>query len=77
MSALSLRLPDSLHNRVKHLSAKDRVSINQFVASAVAEKISAIETEEYIRTRAQRAGRKKFLAAMATVPDKEPAKGED
>lgn len=77
MSALSLRLPDSLHNRVKHLSIKDRVSINQFVASAVAEKISAIETEEYIRARAQRANRKKFLAAMATVPDTEPVKGED
>ena len=77
MSALSLRLPDSLHNRVKRLSTKDRVSINQFVASAVAEKISAIETEEYIRTRAQRASRKKFLAAMATVPDTEPAEGEE
>jgi hypothetical protein len=61
---------------VKHLSTKDRVSINQFVVSAVAEKISAIETEEYIRTRAQRASRKKFLAAMATVPDVEPAVGE-
>ena len=77
MSALSVRLPESLHNRVKHLSIKDRVSINQFVASAVAEKISAIETVEYIHTRAQRASRKKFLSAMATVPDAEPAKGEE
>jgi len=37
MSALSLRLPDSLHHRARVLSKRDRVSINQFVASAVAE----------------------------------------
>jgi predicted transcriptional regulator len=47
MSAIRLRLPDSLHNRVRDLSKKDHVSINQFVATAVAEKISALETQEY------------------------------
>ena len=75
MSALSLRLPDSLHNRVKQLSVKDRISINQFVSSAVAEKISALDTEEYIKARAQRASRKKFEAAMAKVANSEPEKG--
>jgi hypothetical protein len=72
MSALSLRLPDSLHNRARVLSKRDRVSINQFVASAVAEKISALETEEYLNERAKRASRKKFEAALSKVPDREP-----
>ncbi len=72
MSALSLRLPDSLHQRARVLSKRDRVSINQFVASAVAEKISALETEEYLNDRAKRASRKKFEDALAKVPDREP-----
>ncbi len=72
MSAISLRLPDSLHNRVRVLSKRDHVSINQFVATAVAEKISALETEDYLGKRAKRASRKKFEAALNHVPDIEP-----
>lgn len=72
MSAISLRLPDSLHNRARVLSKRDHVSINQFVATAVAEKISALETEDYLGKRSKRASRKKFEAALAQVPDREP-----
>jgi len=72
MSAISLRLPDSLHNRVRILSKRDHVSINQFVATAVAEKISAMETEDYLARRAARASREKFEEALAQVPDREP-----
>lgn len=72
MSAISLRLPDSLHNRARILSKRDRVSINQFVATAVAEKISALETEEYLAKRAAQASRKKFEEALDQVPDREP-----
>ena len=72
MSTISLRLPNSLHERVRHLSKKDQVSINQFVSTAVAEKISALEAEEYLAQRAKRGSRKKFDAALARVPDVEP-----
>jgi hypothetical protein len=72
MSAISLRLPDSIHGRARILSKRDHVSINQFVATAVAEKISAMETEDYLAQRAARATRRKFEAALARVPDREP-----
>ena len=72
MSAISLRLPDSLHNRVRTLSRHDHISINQFVATAVAEKISALDTETYLSKRATRASRSKFEKAMSMVPDVEP-----
>ncbi len=72
MSAISLRLPDSLHNRARILSKQDHVSINQFVATAVAEKIAALETEDYLTKRAARASRKKFEEALAQIPDREP-----
>ena len=37
MSALSLRLPESLHRKVRELAEREDISINQFIATAVAE----------------------------------------
>ncbi|HEX6038014.1 toxin-antitoxin system HicB family antitoxin [Longimicrobium sp.] len=72
MSTLSLRLPDSLHKGVKDLASREGISINQFVATAVAEKMSALMTEEYLQERARRASRQAYEAALAEVPDVEP-----
>jgi hypothetical protein len=72
MSTLSLRLPDSLHKGVKELASREGISINQFVATAVAEKMSALMTEEYLQERARRASRERYEAALAEVPDVEP-----
>jgi len=71
MSALSIRLPDSLHQLAKAIAQQDHVSMNQFVASAVAEKVSALATEQYLRERTDRASVEKFKAALAQVPDVE------
>lgn len=49
MSTLSLRLPDSLHNRVRELAQQDGISINQFISTAVAEKLAALMTENIWR----------------------------
>ena len=37
MSTLSLRLPESLHRRVKEMASQEGISINQFISTAVAE----------------------------------------
>ena len=72
MSTLSIRLPDSLHRMAKNIAAEDHVSMNQFIASVVAEKVSALTNETYLKERAQRASAVKFKAALAAVPDSEP-----
>ena len=61
--------PNSLHEAVRELAKQDNVSINQFIALALAEKVSALKTEEYLTERAQRGSRAKFDAALADVPD--------
>lgn len=40
MSTLSVQLPDSLHEKVLELAARDHVSVDQFITVAVAEKMS-------------------------------------
>jgi uncharacterized protein (DUF1778 family) len=72
MSTLSLRLPQSLHEQIRELAKREGISINQFIASAAAEKMAALLTEEYIEKRARRANREKFQAVLNKVPDVEP-----
>jgi hypothetical protein len=72
MSAISVRLPDSLHKLARDIAHQDQVSMNQFIASAVAEKVSALATEQYLNERAARASAEKFRAALAQVPDSVP-----
>ena len=68
MSTISLRLPNSLHKQVRKLAERESVSINQLITLAVAEKLSALMTEEYLEERAKHGSRKKFERAMAKVP---------
>ncbi len=77
MSTLSLRLPDSLHRTLKVAAEHDGVSINQFVSLAVAEKLSALQTYDYIKERAKGASRDKFLAAMSLIPPGEVVEGDE
>jgi hypothetical protein len=72
MSSLSVRLPDSLHDSLRAISKKDHVSINQFISSAVAEKITALETEDYLKNRANDGSQKAFESVLNKVPDIEP-----
>ena len=72
MSTISLRLPNSLHEKVRELVKKEGVSINQFIALALAEKVSALMTEEYLGGRARQGDRAKFERAIAKVADAEP-----
>lgn len=71
MSTLSLRLPDSLHRTAKELAKKEHISVNQLISTAVAEKISALMTEDYLNTRAAKGNRADFESIMSRVPDVE------
>lgn len=73
MSTLSLRLPKSLHDLAREVAKEEDISINQLITLALAEKLSALKTEEYFEQRAKRSGRAKFERAMAKVAKREPA----
>jgi hypothetical protein len=74
VSTLSLRLSESLHRQAKLLAQQEGVSINQLVATALAEKISALAAGEYLEKRAARGNRRKFERALGKVKDAEPEK---
>ncbi|TAE93356.1 MAG: toxin-antitoxin system HicB family antitoxin [Verrucomicrobia bacterium] len=77
MTTLSIRVPDSLHRAIKDLAAKDGYSMNQFLITAAAEKLSALETVDYLRERAKRANLDDFDVLLARVPNTPPDKGDE
>ena len=72
MSLLNIQLPDSLYKSLQELADQDGVSLDQFVALAVAEKISALTTEGYLKERANRGNRSRYENVLAKVPDITP-----
>lgn len=76
MSAVSLRLPESLHKQIRKLAKAESISVNQFLATAAAEKMSALMTERYLEERASRGSKAKFLRALSRIPDVEPEEAD-
>ena len=72
MSTLTVRLPESLHTKIKELAQSEGISINQFLVVAAAEKMSALLTEDYLEEEAKQGKRKDFERFLKKVPDVEP-----
>lgn len=72
METISVTIPDSIHKSLIELAEKDHVPIDQFITTAISEKISAFMTKEYLERRGKRGSKKKFLDALSKVPDVEP-----
>ena len=77
MGRISLRLPDSIHRRIKEIARREGVSINQFISSAVAEKVSALLTEEVLAARAAKAKKGGLKRVLDRVPDCPPIEGDE
>jgi hypothetical protein len=74
MSTMSLRLSESLHRQAKELARQEGISINQLVATALAEKISALAAGEYLQKRAARGSRANFDRALSKVKKSAPTR---
>ena len=76
-SVYPLRLPRSLKNEVARLSRQDGTSINQFVSTAVAAKVAAMETAQYFQDRQARADFKAFDRIMKRRGGESPKEGDE
>ena len=69
MTALTVRLPNSVHQKVKELAERDDISVNQFIAAAVSEKMASVMTLDYLKAEAAKGNRSDFDRYMRLVPD--------
>jgi hypothetical protein len=76
MSTLSIRLPNSLHQKLRELAVREGVSMNQLISSAVGEKLAALMAADYLQERAKRGGRKAYEAVLRKVRDVAPGESD-
>ena len=76
MTALTIRLPNSVHQKIKELAKRDDVSVNQFIASAAAEKMASFMTLDYLKAEAAKGQRSDFDHYLRNVPDVPAAPGD-
>jgi hypothetical protein len=68
-----LKLPVSTKQAAERLAKRDGVSLNQWIASAVAEKVGVMETAAaFFAERGKEGSAKDLLAILAKIPDVEP-----
>ncbi len=76
-STYPLRLPKSLKDKVAKIAKRDHTSVNQFIAIAVAEKISALETEQLFTERAKQANLDAFRSLLFRPGGEPPRSGDE
>ncbi|MGF1642250.1 MAG: hypothetical protein ACFCUJ_01305 [Thiotrichales bacterium] len=73
MANYALRVPESLFEYARGVAEEEKVSMNQFFVTAIAEKVSAPKTESHFRERIARGDDVTFDAWLdanpATPPD--------
>jgi hypothetical protein len=72
-----IRLPVSIKAEAERLAAEDGTSLNQFVATAVAEKVAALRTLSYFTERRGRADWLAFDRLMARTGGQPPRQGDE
>jgi hypothetical protein len=73
----ALRLPASTMEELKKVVAAEGTTINQFINSAVTEKLSALRTVEYFTKRAGRANMEAFWQILEQAGSEEPQAGDE
>jgi hypothetical protein len=76
-SNYALRLPKSLKAGIEKAAKADGVSFNQFMVSAGAEKLSALQTADYFAGRAAKGSSSRFDGIMARQSGEAPIAGDE
>ena len=77
MSALTVRLPNSVHQKVRELALRDDISVNQFIAAAVSEKMASVMTLDYLKLEAAKGSRIDFDRFISLVPNAPAVEGDE
>jgi len=72
MGLVNINIPDSIQYQVNDIVQQDGISIDQFIVSAIAEKIYAIKTVGYLHEKAKQSSQYDFEKVLLKIPDVEP-----
>jgi hypothetical protein len=76
MSTLTIQISESLQRSIEALAKEEGYSVDQFLATAAAEKMAAVRTLAYLCNEAAQGRREDFDRFLAAVPDREPCESD-
>lgn len=76
-SNYALKAPESILAAARRAAKRDGVSLNQFINTALAEKVAALETQEVFAERATRANKASFLETLERLGSEPPRPGDE
>ncbi|WP_245969428.1 hypothetical protein [Thiocapsa rosea] len=74
---MALNLPESLLDAARKAAARDGTSLDHFLVIALAEKLSALQTEDLLAKRASQADFAQYADVLSRVPDRPPSPGDE
>jgi len=72
MTKLQLRLPDSIHTKIRKIAKRENVSINQLLVNSISNEIIRYETMQFFEKRSKDFDEQDFLSALQEIPDVKP-----
>lgn len=73
MAKLQLRLPESIHNKVRKIARKEKTSINQLLVNSISNEIIRYETAQFFAERSSHFSEEDFLEALREIPANRPS----
>jgi hypothetical protein len=73
MSNYALRVPDFLMKTARSVAKREKTSVNQLFVTAIAEKLSALQTEEILQERALLASQQLYFNVLSKVSSRNPS----
>lgn len=77
MSTLTIQLPDSIRAQVEELARRDGITADQFLATAAAEKVSALRTVDFLKAEAAQGRVEDWDFVLSRVPARPPLSGDE
>ncbi len=64
-------MPNSLGMSLKEFAKHENISMNQLIATAIAEKLSSLKTYDYLQEKSEEGSAKHLVAMLGKVPDRD------
>lgn len=72
MSILEVKLPDSIRQRVEHFANEEGVSVDDYLAAVITQRVAVAEADSYVRRRGARGSARRMLETLRSAPDVDP-----
>lgn len=73
---MNISLPDSIRSRLEHFAQEDGVSVDDYVAAVLSQRLAVADADSYIQSRAAKGSADRLIELLDKAPKVEPEPGD-